>query len=442
MTLPTSPNSMPPNNNNAPSDGTGTATLSPTTESPDLMYSEQKKFAGLTTATWLQILALAVISVAAVIVGGAFDRELEKFLPESKSLASTYNRKPSGLSALNEITQKAGFSCRTWEAPYRQLADTANGALVVIDPVQSLQLFECEQLLDWVSKGNIVIYLDEFHYQYSRQLLEKIGVEVESLESPLEEESVFFPEDAPEFEHVKKIIASAELLVKGGREVLPHDKRGALIVEIKHGNGSVIVGTVPKLWVNRRLMKEDSWSNFQLFTNLLHNVKGDVLFDERCHGFTGASNVFVYLARGPVGWVVAQMLLILAVVCVSNWQRFGAATVVDRSRKISNLEFIFGLANAYRRAKANTTVLEIIGQGFRHKMCKDVGVSPHEPDDKLVEAWRAQAGDADASNLATYLAHYDMHLKQGQLSDNDLKTLICSLDRLSERSKEVVSKRK
>ncbi len=435
-----SPNSPQPSN--VPPNGNGTETLSPSAESTDLSLSTEKRYAGFTATTWLQILALAVISIATVIVGGAFDRELEKFLPESKTLASTYNGKPSGLSALNEIAQKAGFSCRTWEAPYRQLNDTVSGALVVIDPVQSLQDFECDQILEWVSKGNTVIYMDEFHYQFSRQLLEKVRVTVESPENPLEEESVFFPEDEPEFEHVKKIIVSTELLVKGGREVLPHNKQGALIVEVEHGKGRIIIGTTTRLWVNRRLMKKESWSNFQLFVNLLNGTKGDILFDERCHGFTGASNVFIYLARGPVGPVVAQLLLILAVACISNWQRFGAATVIDRSRKISNLEFIFGLANAYRRAKANTTVLEIIGQGFRHKICKDAGVSPHESDEKLIEAWRAQAGDADASNLATYLAHYDMRLKQGQLSDNDLKALICSLDKISERSKEIVSKRK
>ncbi len=428
------------------SDGNGSSSASAVVGLKDELagsdFPQVKKYAGLSATTWYQLIALFVISSAAVVVGGSFDREMEKFLPEGVALASTYNRKPSGLSAISEIARQVGYSCQTWEAPYRQLNDTVHGVLVIVDPVQSLQEFECEQILEWVDKGNRVIFVDQFLYPFTRLLLDKVGCKVEEMDAGLEEEPVSVNQEQPEFKHIQKIVVTADTLVKGGREILPHDDNGALIVEVQHGAGSIVVSTIPALWTNRRLVKKESWQNFQLFTNLVGDPKGDVMFDERCHGFTGASNVFIFLARGPVGLVVAQLLLILAVGCISNWQRFGAATVIDRSRKISNLEFIYGLANAYRRAKANTTVLEIIGQGFRHKICKDAGVSPHDANDKLVESWRAQAGDADAGNLAAYLADYDRRLQSEQLSDNDLKALICSLDKISERSKELVSKRK
>lgn len=402
----------------------------------------EKKFLWFSYVTWYQILALLAVSVAAVIVGGAFDREMEKFVPESVTLTSTYNRKPSGLSALNEIAQKAGLNCRTWESPYRQLSDITRGALVIVDPNQSLQEFECEQILNWVHKGNQLIFVDQFVFQLSRQMLEKLSIRTEVLDEGLEEISIEVDHNKPEFQHIEKLVVSADTLLKGGREILTHDDKGAIFVQVEHGEGTIVVGSAPSIWSNRRLMKKESWPNYQLFVNLLSNAKGQILFDERCHGFTGASNVFIVLARGWVGLIVAQLLLMLAVACVSNWQRFGAPEIVNRARKISNLEFIFGLANAYRRARANTTVLEIIGQSFRHRMCKDAGVSPHDPNDKLIEAWRNFGDEADAGNLAAYLADYDRRLQEGHLSDNELKALIATLDKISERSKELVSKRK
>lgn len=395
---------------------------------------------------WWQIGALLAVSAIAVFTGSYFDRQLERFMPETRALSSTYNGKASGLEALAELTDKLGKPARRWELPYRQLPGT-NGTLLLIAPLESLKDFEADQILKWVKAGNTLIYLDDFTLAMSRIIPEKLGVKAKILTKKLENHKF----DAknfgalPEFTNVNSLIFSTATRLEGGKPVVSNTT-GTFISEIAHGKGRVLVGCCPDFCANRTIAKQDYWGNFQFLQNLFSTNNGTIYFDERAHGFSGGTNVFLYLSRGPVGAVTYQVLLILAIAVVSGSQRFGAAQAVDEKRRISNLEFINGLSNAYRRARANPAVAEILFQEFRKKLARSLGISPHEPVEKLKEAWQGLpaeqkavllAGDtASQANLEQLVGQYEEFMSAREVSDAQLKSMVATCDKITEKTQD------
>lgn len=382
---------------------------------------------------WWQLLTLVIVSTGAVLAGMSFDQQLQKYLPEPKTLASVFNKKPSGLSGIMEIAQSTGLICKQWLLPYRQLA-SINGMLVIVAPSESLAEFETEQILNWVKKGNDLVYLDHFAFKFTRRLLQKIDVDAKEGEELIDRH---LPVNAnlPEFAHVKELMVSADTRLVGGQPVLT-DKSGTLLTEVSYGRGRILIGTVPSLVSNRRLADTSDWQNFQFLINWLRTTHGAVYFDERCHGFYQTGNVFVFLARSAVGVTFLQIMLILAVAVASAAQRFGKQEALDDKRKISSMEFILGLANTYRRARANTAALEIIGQTFRNRLCKALGVSPHESDSTVVQAFKASSfATAPHSDMVVkYFEDYEQALLRKHISDEQLKTLIWTCDKITEQS--------
>jgi hypothetical protein len=149
---------------------------------------------------------------------------------------------------------------------------------------------------------------------------------------------------------------------------------------------------------------------------------------------------------------------------------------LQNTRKISNLEFIYGLSNAYKRAKANAASLEIIGSVLRTKLCKAMGISPYEPTDRVLAAWKTSilATPTLKEPVAEFLRDYDQALgnlgtagpaQQGQtaspqgrdadappagqkvlptdqrrnLSDPETKALIIRCDKITEQLKNVLT---
>jgi len=372
---------------------------------------------------WWQLFALLLVSGLAVYSGFAFDEQKDRFWPETEILISVFNKKPSGLSAMLDIIRKAKMKSMTWQLPYRNLVDE-RGMLVIFQPTdRSLSDLESKQILDWVEKGNDLVYFDHFSYKLSRHLIDKLNIDTKDGEDLVDKKLTPAQPPMPEFAHVPSLLVSSERRLSGGIPLLK-DKSGALITLVKHGKGRVLLGTVPSLCCNRRLSNQEAWPNW------FSTANGAIIFDERCHGFSSATNVFHYLLRGPAGLVFWQLVLMLALAVLGAAQRFGSMRQVIVSRKISNLEFIYGLSNAFRRARANTAVLEILGQSFKHQLCKALGISPHETSENIVSAWQSSK-QASIANMNELIGDYERALTKKHLSDSDLRTLVGTCDKIA-----------
>ncbi len=378
---------------------------------------------------WWQLFALLSVSGLAVYSGIAFDEQKEKFLPETEINISVFNKKPSGLSGLHDIAGRIGLKTLTWQTPYRMLPEV-KGMLVIIYPTdKSLSELESKQILDWVHAGNDLVYFDHFSYKLARHLIDKIDIDTKDGENLVDQKLPLQEAGVPEFSHVPALLLSAERRLSGGKPLLS-DRSGALLTLIKHGEGRILVGTIPSLCCNRRLSNPEAWPNFQFLSNWFSTARGAIIFDERCHGYSSATNVFHYLLRGPAGLVFWQLILLLAVGVVSAAQRFGAMRRVIVTRKISNLEFIYGLSNAFRRARANAAVLEILFQSFKIRLCKGLGISPHETSENIISTWK-QSTQAREANMEELIANYERALSKKHLSDSDLRTLVGTCDKIA-----------
>jgi len=382
----------------------------------------------------LQLVTFVIISALAVFASIGFDAELEKYLPESQPLASIFNKRPSGLSGLFEIAEGVGVTCAAWLSPYRDLKKK-NGMLVIIAPSDSLKDFEAEQILCWVGKGNRLLYLDRFDFKMFRRLLEKIDVEITD-----GKELTNFPisinqksESQPEFSHVSQLHITADNRIKGGTPLV-EDRGGALLTELTHGNGKIYLGTVPTFCSNRLLSDKSYWSNFQFIINIFRAEKGDIIFDEHCHGYSESDNVFGFLVRRTPGLVFCQLILILALLVWSQSRHFGRLRKADTPRKISSLEYIKGLSNTYRRARANIAVLEIIFQDFKIRLCKNNGISPGESDESIVEqlnsSTKATIGK-DSDRVSRLFGSVGNYLQSKHLTNKQLKEVVVECDKIN-----------
>lgn len=389
---------------------------------------------------WWQLSALLLVSAMAVYSGIAFDEQKDKFLPETEINISVFNKRPSGLSGLYDIASKMGLKTLTWQMPYRMLPEV-KGMLVIMYPTdKSLSELESKQILDWVAAGNDLVYFDHFSYKLARHLIDKLSIDTKDGENLVDQRLPLSKGAVPEFAHVPALLLSAERRLTGGKPLLS-DHSGTLLTLIKHGKGRILVGTVPSLCCNRRLSNPEAWPNFQFLSNWFSTARGAIIFDERCHGYSSATNVFHYLLRGPTGLVFWQLMLILSIGVISAAQRFGAVRQVLVTRKISNLEFIHGLSNAFRRARANAAVLEILFQTFKFRLCKGLGISPHETNENIIAAWQ-QSKHASESNMAELIANYERALSKKHLSDSDLRTLVGTCDKIARNFSETVEDNK
>jgi len=375
---------------------------------------------------WWQIGLLISISIVAVFYGLKYDQGGQDFLEEAKLMPSIFNQKQSGLMALYQVATKAGMHCEAWQGAYREL-QYVTGTLVMIGPTQLISDGEFDQISKWVSQGNQLIYLDSFGLDIAKEFIKGLHLKIRQISSF--SDRTLHPQPVPETALVPDLVVSAKARVFGGKIILK-DEYGPLLVEVNEGKGRILVGCVPGLCSNRNITDPKNWPNFQFLLNWLSTTNGTIYFDERCHGYSGSGNVFVYVMRGWLGPVVLQLCAILFVAVLSSHQRFGELARSKDRREISNLEFINGLANAYERSGATFAALEIIVQDFRNKICRLINVSPHSTDAEIVSNLQSSSV---YSNLQKFLADYERLAQQKNISASELSQQIKMCDLLTEQ---------
>lgn len=387
---------------------------------------------------WWQLATFAAASLLAVYVGLSFDRVMEKYLPESRSFPSTFNRRPSGYSGLAELTRKVGMASYRWQLPYRRL-NQVRGTLFIVQPDDPLPSYGVDQILAWVREGNSLIYLDHFLFGFERRLIERLGFSVQ-IGKRLEEAALPLNDSHPAFRHARSVTVTAESRISGGVALIA-DGDGGLLMTRKYGRGQILVGVMPNLCANRRLTCRSDWPNFQLMVNLFRTTGGSIYFDEFCHGYSQAGSVFSFLARGPVGLISFQMALIALTAVFSSWQRFASSETLPVTRKISNLEFVHGLSNTYRRAGANDLVWEILSHALGARLLRALGTSANQADEKLSAAW-SQATGQSAREMEEFLARSRMALARRNLTEGELIALVAYCDKISEQIRDLRLDRK
>jgi hypothetical protein len=401
----------------------------------------QAKRSGWRHTRWA-ILCLVLVSWITAEVGKNFDDEMSKFIPETLTNTSTYNKKPSGYSGLFELCQALKFKPKQWKRPYREL--TEKGTLVIVGPSYPPRDFEAEQILNWVSRGNRLVYLDYFSFKTGSRFLSRLGLS--AYDSVSISNSKLSPDKKLEFtEHVDSLSVSAETRFKpvvsaekteGGAQkqlVIAKDDFGRLVVDVRVGKGHCLVGTTPNICCNRRIAEPESKGNFQLLANWLQDEKGQLYFDEKAQGYSETVSFFMWLSKGPLGVFFYQIGLIFVVALVSLNQRFGPARLMSDLRRISNLEFVDGMAHTYRKARANDTAWSILFSSFRTRLCKSLGASPADSPETLALAW-SEATGINQAECQDFLQRA-VKAESTHITKEEMLQLVATCDDLGDRSK-------
>lgn len=385
--------------------------------------------------------SFGVMFVAACVMSlfsSNFEEELSRYVPETVTNTSSYNKKPSGYAGLYELCQNLKYSTRRWQSPYRELK--GGGTLIMVSPTMHLKDFEVDQVLKWVEQGNRLVYLDFFAFRITgKQILEPLHLE--AIEATALTDTDVSTERTPVCEHASSVNITAEsrLSSKGAGKagannvVLVKDERGNLMLDVPYGKGHCLISTAPSFCCNRRIAEKESKGNFQLLANWLKDTPGTVYFDEKCHGFSEAKNIFAWLGKGPMGLVSLQIGIILAVALISLNQRFGPAKRVSTPRRISNLEFIDGMAHTYRKARASDTAWSIIFSNFKSRLCRALGATPESSVEELSASWSSATG-LNAAECNAFLTK-GLKAEADHITNEELLELVGNCDKLTDHSK-------
>lgn len=384
---------------------------------------------------WWQLGIFLVVSFIAALTSMHFKDHYSKFVPETFINPSILNKKASGTSGLYELTKLIGLRSHLWKLPYRDLKDV-RGQLVIIGPQQSLGKYEMETILLWVAKGNNLLYLDRFSSPYSREILAPLGMWTSSTAERKDVQA--HPQaDLTVAQFVGPTTVSYDNYLNPGNN-MPILKYGneTILTEVRHGTGKVLICSAANLVANSRLT--NSGANFQLVANWLRLNDSAVFFDERCHGLTQSRNLITSILSGSGGILFIQFVVIFGLAIGSSAQRFGQTLSVDSRRKISNLEFVNGIANSYQRAKATHLASDVLSHNLRLKLAKAMGQSTG--DDEMLAAAYIDSLDTSEEKMALPDAKARLiktlsHSKEGakvNISYAELTEIIAYCDKIQE----------
>ncbi|MBX9877860.1 MAG: DUF4350 domain-containing protein [Candidatus Obscuribacterales bacterium] len=390
----------------------------------------------LTNQIWLQMAIFILVSTTAALVSVHFKEKVSLLAPEVTINPSVLNKKASGSSAIYELTKIAGLNTHVWKLPYRDLK-SIKGQLVMISPNHSLEKFERDLILDWVSKGNSLIYLDQFSNPYSKEVLGTFNIWTHSNKKQIDVAAL--PE--PNLRVTRFVGPTKVSYLESfdtGRHLVPvlRNDKDILMVELRHGKGNILLGTTANLVANSRLL--DSGANFQLIANWLRLNNSTVYFDERCHGLMQSRNLITSVLSGVSGILFLQIVVILAIAIAGSAQRFGQKLTLANARKISNLEFVNGIANSYRRARATHLAADVLSHNLRLKLAKALGQSTGD-DETLAAVYanslKESTGDireAERTRLIEILAASKTSGNKTHISNQEMTDIAAYCDKIQE----------
>ncbi|MDX6611417.1 MAG: hypothetical protein QOD75_603 [Blastocatellia bacterium] len=149
------------------------------------------------------------------------------------------------------------------------------------------------------------------------------------------------------------------------------EKGGALLLDIAHGKGRVVLLAEPFLLANNGISSAD---NLQLAINLAGGGNGLVAFDEFHQGRSASQNaLFAYFAGTPVMAMCAQLTLLILVFIWTRGRRFARPLPLPQVDRRSSLEFVASMAELQERARAYDLALENIYLRTRRVLARYAG---------------------------------------------------------------------
>ncbi len=320
---------------------------------------------------------------------------------------------PEGGRALGMVLEKIGFQTKSQNAPLSQMPADAR-VWVLLDSETTFSDKEADAILAWVKRGGTLLWAppsddyssDDETRPGAQHLKELLGA---SSEGSPNFDANGLPNMKPlNLDTVSNYRVGVKNASSSGTSVsvsqsdgrgAPESGRAALqiagapggsILRLDEGSGHIFL--FPDAWMlcNFGLSKPD---NATLAANLLrvdatNTPKGTAYFDERRHDNTLAPPVAddwpAKLRQKPVVFAIWQLLVVGLGTLALVSRRLGAPVPLPTNVPVTRASgFARAMGGLLLKATRPKAAAQIIGESFRTRLAKRVGLSPRESDDVL-----------------------------------------------------------
>lgn len=308
--------------------------------------------------------------------------------PDHSSLSDGNN----GTSALRYFAQRLGYSASTVEGDFS--LPSSHGLLFVFSPSTGYSLTEAQQLRQWVSAGNILVYADE---NGDPDVDSQFGLRRSSTGVPAAARSA-----APIFGGVNRLSGGSQSgFFQPGPTQVPilRNPGGAVLgVRLTVGSGAVIALADPLPLCNAYLGLADN-GRFAADLLALTPPGAIVLFDEYHHGAIAGNPTALSWIATPWGAALALAVLVIFVGLAMRGRSFGPTVSLAGLRDRSSAEYAMAVGNLLHRTGARQITLQTLLTATRRTVAERVGLSSGTPNDQLDQAL-SQRSPAEGKELA------------------------------------------
>ncbi len=378
------------------------------------------------------LILILVIGVLALLMTLANRDDINVYSADADSVVySSYRTLPEGYRALYDTMGGLGYRVRRLTKPYARIE--GRGLLILADPNYlntgnrtgpvPITAYDSRCLLDWLHEGNTALVLVE----HNPALLEDLA----------EGEKDSHAQDAPTITsglHTANNVTTATPTVPsflsraadtlavnsgarldpdallppkladavGGAVPLYKDAQGVVVAYSAVGAGGVVWCTSPWSFCNAGIAQGKNL-DFVLALADRH-PGGEIIFDEYHNGYGSDASLWT-LARPLTRLGFAQVMLALVLFLVTLGWRFGAPRLpADERFSRSRAEYLTSMAGLLERAEATHVVRERVSVFLRRELGRRLGLSPHAPPERFLEA-NSRLNVVDPAGLERVLRH-------------------------------------
>jgi hypothetical protein len=155
---------------------------------------------------------------------------------------------------------------------------------------------------------------------------------------------------------------------------------------------------------------------------------GAIAFDEFHHGFGSSQGggLMAYFRGTPAPWMMAQAGLIAIIAVYTYGRRFGRPVPLRQERRTTNLEFVSGMANITRLAKASDVAMQNIFLEFRKRLCRYSSM-PSSAETSHLAAAVARRAKLDERELSSLLMLCEQVMRGRPVGDGELLNLVTKI---------------
>lgn len=316
---------------------------------------------------------------------------------------SSFHTSPNGARALYLTLQELGVPTTRRLTSYPAGEAPAPAALALLAPTQHPTPRELASLRSWVGSGGTLLYAA----RPGDPTLDTLGLDVRPLAPDslsalglsrwegvrVEPRAHRWTEDMETTAAARYAFDASSPALSGGdaTPLLTTEAGRPAAVVFRHGDGTVVAWSDPKLLSNRTLREG---GRPLVFARAAAEATADgdsVVFDEYHQGHRAGGGpvraTLRFVRRTAPGHAALQVAVAGLGLLLLLGRRFGAPVELRRGRRRSPLEHVDALSAAYRRADARSTVRRLLVAGLARRLGRSL------PEDRSRTAFLERLAD-------------------------------------------------